>query len=306
MIAKLKPHHASIVKLFVALLAILVVSFASPDNKGRQRFRSDAWKYVDRNVSQVDSDTPLRAYLNEVSLLSQQLEHTGAAPFDEHLLGVQAVLRTWGADEELCKAALFHSLYGTEGYQGFKLPLSERSRLRALIGPRAERLVWIFCMVERESVDATLFLPEAQLEYKFTARGELGRFTIQLRGREEWLDFLELTLADWLEQVEGAASKALPQWGYDVGDAWGYRRIAYHKMAEILTSERAGERQRRLAGVADAMLADVYGAESDTTKSKHFPVTPALTEAAKEAKAALEAAALYNSELEMECVSNLA
>lgn len=24
---------------------------------------------------------------------------------------------------------------------------------------------------------------------------------------DEWLDFLELTLADWLEQVEGAAEK---------------------------------------------------------------------------------------------------
>ena len=26
---------------------------------------------------------------------------------------------------------------------------------------------------------------------------------------EEWLDFLELTLADWLEQVEGAAEKVI-------------------------------------------------------------------------------------------------
>lgn len=28
---------------------------------------------------------------------------------------------------------------------------------------------------------------------------------------EEWLDFLELTLADWLEQVEGAAEKVIVQ-----------------------------------------------------------------------------------------------
>jgi hypothetical protein len=28
---------------------------------------------------------------------------------------------------------------------------------------------------------------------------------------EEWLDFLELTLADWLEQVEGAAEKVTIQ-----------------------------------------------------------------------------------------------
>ena len=38
----------------------------------------------------------------------------------------------------------------------------------------------------------------------FRARDELGRFLIPLQNEEEWLDFLELTLADWLEQVEGA------------------------------------------------------------------------------------------------------
>ena len=31
-------------------------------------------------------------------------------------------------------------------------------------------------------------------------------YTIKL-DENEWLDFLELTLADWLEQVEGAAEK---------------------------------------------------------------------------------------------------
>ena len=38
----------------------------------------------------------------------------------------------------------------------------------------------------------------------FRARDELGRFLIPLQNEEEWLDFLELTLSDWLEQVEGA------------------------------------------------------------------------------------------------------
>lgn len=36
---------------------------------------------------------------------------------------------------------LFHSIYGTEGFQGFKLPFTNRKRIRALIGARAERLV---------------------------------------------------------------------------------------------------------------------------------------------------------------------
>ena len=81
------------------------------------------------------------------------LAHNGEETFDNHLVGVQSVLRSWGACEALCDAALFHSIYGTEGFQGFKLPLAQRGEIAALIGPRAERLAWIFCMVDRATVD---------------------------------------------------------------------------------------------------------------------------------------------------------
>jgi hypothetical protein len=36
---------------------------------------------------------------------------------------------------------------------------------------------------------------------RFTSREELGCFPIPLKDEDEWLDFLELSLADWLEQV---------------------------------------------------------------------------------------------------------
>ena len=46
------------------------------------------------------------------------LTHNGEETFDEHLVGVQSVLRSWGMSETLADAALFHSIYGTEGFQG--------------------------------------------------------------------------------------------------------------------------------------------------------------------------------------------
>ena len=46
----------------------------------------------------------------------------------------------------MCDAGLFHSIYGTEGFQGFTLPFDRRDDIRALIGDRAERLVWVFCV----------------------------------------------------------------------------------------------------------------------------------------------------------------
>jgi hypothetical protein len=63
------------------------------------------------------------------------------APFDEHLMGLRQVLRKWGADQEMEDAAALHSIYGTQGFAGFKLSVTQRSKVRAFIGPRAERLV---------------------------------------------------------------------------------------------------------------------------------------------------------------------
>lgn len=46
------------------------------------------------------------------------LDHNGAEPFDQHLRGVQAILRHWGADDAVSDAGLFHSIYGSEAFQG--------------------------------------------------------------------------------------------------------------------------------------------------------------------------------------------
>ena len=90
-----------------------------------------------------------------------------------------------------------------------------------MIGEKAERLVWMFCVVDRLSVDNDLDAESGT--HAFKARPELGGGDIKMND-ETWFDFITLTLGDWLEQVEAAAlsSNDLFQWG--VGDAWGYRR----------------------------------------------------------------------------------
>jgi hypothetical protein len=49
-----------------------------------------------------NKDKELHAFL--ASSIPEALQHTGAASFDAHLLGVQAVLRNWGAHEDVCRA----------------------------------------------------------------------------------------------------------------------------------------------------------------------------------------------------------
>jgi len=209
------------------------------------------------------------------------LEHTGDTSFDEHLSGVQAVLRNWGAPDHVCLAGLMHSIYGTEGFQGFKLPLSSRPVIRSLIGEKAERLVWIFCMVDRWSVDQTTGGHQKGEPIQFRSRVELGSFLLEVT-EEEWLDFIELVLADWLEQVEGASLKENDSFGWKAGEAWSYRRAAYASMASLLA-----DRVPRLRGVADVMHAEVMAVEPEETRGLHMAVTPPLSEAAREARAAL-------------------
>eukprot|EP01041_Mallomonas_annulata_P012811 gene12811-27014_t len=244
------------------------------------------------------------------SVVPEHLNHTGSHSFDSHLRGVQAVLRHWNADTHVSDAGLFHSIYGTEGFQGHKLALSFRPSLRSLIGERAERLAWIFCMVDRYSVDQTVFAvandPAMNLDnISFTSRVELGRFPIPLRDEKEWLDFIELTLADWLEQacvyaplrdmlhsyihkdilvvqVEGAALKENVFLNWQQGEAWSYRREAYRHMAEVLASKNPSRLH-----VALQMHKEVYAQESAATRHLHQPLTAPVSEAARDAREAM-------------------
>jgi len=250
--------------------------FKAPNNNTAEetlsRWRKDdetLWKYVEEKIPVF-------------------LDHTGSAAFDEHLKGVQAVLRFWKSPLYLTRAALFHSVYGTEGFQGFSIPLSERSSIKNLIGEKAERLSFWFCMVDRSTLDKTVFdwtgpLPPSTI-LKMKSRPELGAFEILLK-KEEWLDFVELTLSDWLEQVEGASLKPSDLFLWKIGESYAYRRFAYRKMSEILSVER----KERLSKIPKEMLEAVMATESPETRCLVQPRTPPMSRASAHALEALRA-----------------
>ena len=168
---------------------------------------------------------------------------------------------------------------------------------RGLIGEKLEKLCWIFCMVDRSTVNKTVFswkvddatttAPHDNSEESFTlmARPELGRFPIHL-DKSEWVDFIELTLADWLEQVQGAAETPSSLFLWRKGEAYAYRRTAYAKMAEILSHKR----RDRLEHIVKDMHADVYGTEGSATRYLVQLRTPPPSDAAKLALEALRSA----------------
>lgn len=76
-----------------------------------------------------------------------------AGTFMDHLVGVEAAMRVWELPETLCMAGLFHSVYGTQGYGYYTLPLSQRAKVVELIGARGEAAVFYNCVMDRSSLD---------------------------------------------------------------------------------------------------------------------------------------------------------
>ena len=166
-----------------------------------------------------------------VGLGVERIAHTRKT-YLGHLVAVYRLMESEGCSEELCRAGMFHSIYGTERFQGFTLPLERRGEIQALIGERAEHLAYLNCVMDRASLDRAI-----------ETNGETYRIIDRERGEEVVLsradldDLCRVHLFDWLEQV--------PRSEY----GWGYRRSAFRRMAE------------RLGEPARSLYARVFAAE---------------------------------------------
>jgi hypothetical protein len=170
-----------------------------------------------------------------VALGVEQVSHTNKS-YLAHLVGLYRLMESCGCTQELCRAGMFHSIYGTQKFQGFTLPLERRAEVRALIGDRAERLAYLNCAIYRPSLDKLLTQPDGP--YPIT-----DRITNQevVLSREDFDDLARVHLFDWLEQVPRAKD-------------WGYRREAYRNMAV------------RLGGAALELYDKVFAEEGKGTR----------------------------------------
>lgn len=160
------------------------------------------------------SETPSFKELTNffVRIGADQVGHTEKT-YLAHAIAVHNDLKQWGSDEELSRAGLFHSIYGTAKFQTFTLPLSQRPELQEMIGKRAEHLCYLNCAMDREAFDLAV-----------ESDNETTRFRDRFLEEEADLeapmfrDLCTLHLCDWLEQVPRCKE-------------WNYRRSAYRAMA---------------------------------------------------------------------------
>lgn len=152
-----------------------------------------------------------------------------------HLIQVDRDLQAFGCDEAVCRAGMFHSIYGTEKFQKFSLPLSERDTVRRLIGERAERLAYLNCAMDRASFDRAA----SQDSGPYRLLDRLAQQELDVSDAD-FEDLCRVHLCDWLEQVPRCRQ-------------WNYRRAAYERLAA------------RLGGVAQQAFDEVYAAAAKTS-----------------------------------------
>ena len=127
------------------------------------------------------------------SLDCDHVEHAGKT-LREHLINTYRLLDRWGNDRPTCLAGLFHATYGTSTLGGRLLELSERERLRFVIGSEAEQLVYYYGLLDRAHLQAAC---------------QGGDFFVRLRttgdrvalSQREFGQLAEIFLADRLEQI---------------------------------------------------------------------------------------------------------
>jgi len=147
-----------------------------------------------------------------------------------HLIAVYRDLEALGCPEDVCRAGMFHSIYGTEKFQGFTLPLDRRAEVRALIGDRAEQLAYLNCAMDRASFDSAL--DRGDEPYPIIDR--LSGAEVKL-ARHDFDDLCRVHLIDWLEQVPRSKE-------------WDYRRAGYQKMAQRLGGQAAKSFEQVFSG----------------------------------------------------------
>lgn len=152
----------------------------------------------------------LTSYLQEVG--ATEVKHSDKG-YLAHAIGVYNDLKEWGWDEEMSRIGIFHSIYGTELFQGFTLPLERRGEVRNLLGERAEHICWMNCAIARRHFDKEILKTEGPFQIHDRFTDEIVDVT-----DDDFNALCEMHLIDWLEQVGRSG-------------AFDYRRTGYRELA---------------------------------------------------------------------------
>lgn len=136
-----------------------------------------------------------------VTLGAEKIEHVNSDLL-QHLTETYKLLLLWENDEHITSAGLYHSIYGTSGFPIQLVSLERRKEMAAIIGEKAEALLYLYGACDR-SFTYPKFLEGETKFYKDRFTGE-----IFLPPNHLFSGFCEITFANEMEII--ARTKYFP------------------------------------------------------------------------------------------------
>lgn len=130
----------------------MVLKLRSALERGQQRLETLLVDWGD-----VPKEEQMQAALQLFG--ASEFKHAHGRTLGQHLLATREILKAWSQPFWIQAAGCFHSVYSTDIYKPQLLDIAQRDRLRAIIGSRAERLVFLFCQVNRYVFFEKVFEP---------------------------------------------------------------------------------------------------------------------------------------------------
>ncbi|KAI3498059.1 hypothetical protein L1887_33779 [Cichorium endivia] len=143
------------------------------------------------NLESVDQNLPALLTILRSSGAGECWHRLGT--FLDHLYHVYRILKLWNAPDSVCLFGLFHSVY-SNSYHDLAIfdPVSDRETVRNQVGPVAERLIHLFCVVPRHPLihdDLVFRYTDSELQEHLQASEQSLRDVKEKGGRsseERW------------------------------------------------------------------------------------------------------------------------
>ncbi len=119
---------------------------ATPEDRQSCEWRSEDLKAEISPAVRVNDYDQLA---DSVLKVANNYKHSRGRDFQDHLQGVAGLLVRWQQEPLIVQIGLLHSAYSTQQYPYGLYSYAEREKLAELIGPDAERLVFLFCSHDR-------------------------------------------------------------------------------------------------------------------------------------------------------------
>lgn len=128
------------------------------DHHDLQTLLESARPFLRGELHAVDQDLPRLVSVLQAAGAGECWHKHGS--FLDHLVAVYRILKIWNAPDAVCLCGLFHSAYSNSYVNLAIFPPSSAGRdtVRGHVGPEAERLIHLFCIVPRQSLIHDLLL----------------------------------------------------------------------------------------------------------------------------------------------------